>query len=116
MKYRHTVAGALQLKNYAIRDLLRRLRPLCSADAYTSVDYRVMARWFGLPWLWMNAGQSREPDNSDTIITLRNALAVLERCGYVSVKSCTHDAIAVRLRRSSVCPAIGDGETVGGAA
>ena len=115
MKHRHTVAGVLQLKNYAIRDLLRHLRPLCSADAYTSVDYRIMARWFGLPWLWMNTGQSREPDNSDTIVTLRNALAVLERCGYISVKAYTHDSIAVRLRPMSArCAAIG-GETLGGA-
>lgn len=115
MKYRHTVPGTMQLKNYATRDLLRRLCQLCSAEVYTPVSYRAMARWFDLPYTWLNTGQSREPNNTDTIITLYNALRVLERCGYLSVKPITHDTVGVRLRPPVTGRPADKSETMGAA-
>lgn len=80
-----------ELKTFLVRRVFAHLQRTCTVAAYTRVDYLTLARRAGLPWVWRSS-------NAGTIVTLRAALARLERAGLLTVKAHAHDDVLVRLR------------------
>lgn len=66
-----------------------------AASGYEPVRYADLAHWVGLPWVW-------NQNNAATIVTLRAALARLERARVISVRPLGHDAVRVRVLREGV--------------
>lgn len=83
------------LKRHLVRRILARLASTCDARRYTSVRYADLAHLVGLPWIWTR-------NNANTIVTLRAALAALDRERLISVRPATHDAVLVRLTETGV--------------